>query len=63
MLERRLLERAFEIAKSGCVLNTAQLRRRLRDDGYTLSEIAAQLDGRQTGDTLRALMKSARQPG
>ena len=63
MTDQRILERVFQIAGSGEVSNTAAVRRRLRDEGYTFAEVAAALEGQQIQGKLRAAIKAARRPG
>ena len=41
-----LIERAYELAKSGSCTNVQHIRRQLSRDGYSASEIQAHLEGR-----------------
>jgi hypothetical protein len=51
------LERAFQIAKSGNCASVADLKKRLRAEGYSI----AQVTGRVLSKQLDELIKAARQ--
>jgi hypothetical protein len=50
------LERAFELAKSGTVDSMAQLRAKIKAEGYAV----AQIDGPTLGRQLRALITKSK---
>jgi hypothetical protein len=49
------LERAFQLAKSGDCTSVMELRKRLKDEGYSLQKIV----GRSLSRQLEALIKAA----
>jgi hypothetical protein len=61
-LENRpsVVERAFQIAKSGKVANIAALRKQLTDEGYTNAVQA--LAGRSLANQLTRMITDARTP-
>jgi hypothetical protein len=63
MANQHLLERAFEIAASGTVSTTTELRRQLGAEGFSFSEVAAALEGQHVQGQLRAAIKAARAQG
>ena len=50
------LERAFELAKSGSVADMAQLRAKIKSEGY----IVGQIDGPSLGRQLRELINKSK---
>lgn len=62
VLENRpsVVERAFQIAKSGKVANIAALRKQLTDEGYTNAVQA--LAGRSLANQLTRMITDARTP-
>lgn len=48
------LERAFELARSGTVLNMAELRSRIRREGYSSEQVEGKALGRQLRDLIVA---------
>ena len=60
MSDRRIVERALDIARSGKVSNATQIRRQLAAEGFTFFEVAGALDGRHMQGQLRAAIKAAR---
>ena len=56
MPEKPIVERAFELARSGEFKSTAALRKRLKAEGYGQRAIIDRLAGRGIQTQLRALM-------
>ena len=56
MPEKPIIERAFELARSGEFKSTAALRKRLKEEGYRQRAIVDQLAGRGIQTELRALL-------
>ena len=56
-MSERVLERAFELARSGRCKDMTALERQLRDEGY--GNMAQQLQGPQLRRQLAALIKAA----
>jgi len=50
------IERAFELAKSGQCVSVAEIKRRLRAEGYS----AGHIEGRQLHDQLRTAINAGR---
>jgi hypothetical protein len=58
MSERRLIERAFQLAETGELTSTSELRQRLKHEGYAEVTISVSLHGpfirRQLRETISA---------
>jgi hypothetical protein len=61
-LSPTLLERAFELARSGTCLTLIEIRTKLRAEGFSLSEIGNQIYGKSLSRQLQALIDAAREP-
>jgi hypothetical protein len=48
------LERAFQIAKSGGCASVADLKKRLREEGYSVTQITGRALSKQLNDLLKA---------
>jgi hypothetical protein len=56
----RLIERAFELARSGKYRVLEDLDHALREEGFTIQELSQSIHMRATRDQLRAIMAAAR---
>jgi hypothetical protein len=59
-LSPTLLERAFELARSGTYLTLFEIRKRLRAEGFSLTEIGTQIYGKSLCRQLQELIDAAR---
>jgi hypothetical protein len=62
-LSPTLLQRAFELARSGTCLTLFDVRKRLRAEGFSLTEIGTQIHGKSLTRQLQTLVDAAREPG
>jgi hypothetical protein len=59
MAEDRVLERAFEMARSGRFSSVSDLRKELQKEGFTYIQISADLNGRAIQRQLRQAIVAA----
>ena len=58
-----LVERAFELARSGAFARNQDLRRQLLREGFTANELGACFEGKQFRQKLKKLREEANQSG
>jgi hypothetical protein len=58
--ERDLLERAFDMARSGQFQRVEHIRAALRHEGFSSAEVMGSLGGKGIAQQLRALCRAAR---